>query len=130
MPQPTPQMRQPQQRAGLARESEMQACVDACLNCYRTCITMAMSHCLEQGGRHVEPTHFRLMMSCAEICRTSAHIMLTGAEVHRATCGACAEICAACAESCEKLDGMEECVAACSACAEACRKMAGDAAVH
>jgi hypothetical protein len=28
----------------------------------------------ERAG--VEPKHFRLMMACAEICRTSAHFML------------------------------------------------------
>jgi hypothetical protein len=123
-------MHQPKRRDASVHGADMQACIDACLRCYETCLGMAMSHCLEQGGRHVEPTHFRLMMSCAEICRTSAHIMLTSAEVHRATCAACAEICATCAESCEKLDGMEDCVAACSACAETCRKMAGDGAVH
>ena len=89
-----------------------------------------MSHCLERGGRHAEPTHFRLMMSCVEICRASAHIMLTGSEAHRASCAACAEICNACAESCAPLDGMEACVSACRACAESCRKMAGVGAVH
>jgi hypothetical protein len=123
-------MHKPEKRRGESRTPEMQACIDQCLNCYQTCIGMAMSHCLEQGGRHVEPVHFRLMISCAEICRASAHIMLTGTEAHKASCGACAEICTACAESCETLDGMKACVAACRACAESCRKMAGATVVH
>lgn len=130
MPQPTPQMRSPERRSTKAHSPEMQSCIEECLRCYQTCIGMAMSHCLEQGGRHVEPMHFRLMISCAEMCRASAHIMLTGTDAHRASCAACAEICAACAESCATLHGMEDCVAACRACADSCRKMAGASAVH
>ena len=57
---------------------EMQACIDECLRCYQTCLGMASNHCLPAGGKHVEPEHFRLMMACAEICRTSAHFMLIG----------------------------------------------------
>jgi len=130
MPQPTPQRPEPKdlERSAERRAPEMQACIDACLNCYQTCIGMAMSHCLVKGGRHVEPAHFRLMISCAEICRASAHIMLSGTDVHKASCAACAEICAACAASCAMLDDMDECVAACRACAESCREMA--ASVH
>jgi hypothetical protein len=130
MPQPTPQMHKPERSGSEQRSPEMQSCIDACLRCYQTCIGMAMSHCLERGGRHVEPVHFRLMISCAELCRASAHIMLTGTAVHKASCTACAEVCTLCAESCERLDGMESCVSACRACAESCRKMAGAAAVH
>jgi hypothetical protein len=51
----------------------MTHCVEICLSCYKTCLVTAMNHCLETGGKHVEPTHFRLMMACAEMCRTSAH---------------------------------------------------------
>ena len=50
---------------------EMKACIDNCLSCYATCFGMAMNHCLEAGGKHTEPAHFKLMMACAEICRTS-----------------------------------------------------------
>jgi|SRR4051812_12391363 hypothetical protein len=130
MSQPNPQLHPFGQRNAGGRAPEMQSCIDACLSCYETCIDMAMSHCLEQGGRHVEPAHFRLMMACAEICRASAQIMLTGTEMHTASCAACAEICSACAASCGTLDGMEACVAACRSCAESCRKMAGTANAH
>lgn len=104
--------------------AEMQSCIDECLACYKTCLGMAMHHCLEAGGEHVEPGHFRLMMACVEICRTSAHFMLLGSRHHRHTCAECAEICEECARDCERLDGMEECVQACRRCAESCRKMA------
>jgi hypothetical protein len=34
---------------------DMQTCIDECLQCYKTCLGMAMTHCLETGGKHVEP---------------------------------------------------------------------------
>ena len=105
--------------------TRMQTCIDACLDCYRTCLSQAMGHCLEVGGEHVEKKHFTLMLACAEICRTSAHFMLLGSEHHRHLCAECAEICEQCARDCERLGDMDECVKACRACAASCRAMAG-----
>ncbi|TNC04779.1 four-helix bundle copper-binding protein [Methylobacterium terricola] len=103
---------------------DMQACIDVCLRCYQTCLSMASTHCLETGGKHVEPEHFRLMMACAESCRSSAHLMLIGTALHKHQCSACAEVCAACAASCEEVGDMDACVQACRACEASCRKMA------
>lgn len=103
---------------------EMQACIDECLSCYQTCIGMAMTHCLEAGGQHTEPAHFRLMMACGEICRTSAHFMLLNSPHHKHTCRECAEICEECAKDCERVGDMEDCVRQCRACAASCKKMA------
>ncbi|MFC7704271.1 four-helix bundle copper-binding protein [Plastorhodobacter daqingensis] len=105
-------------------QAHMQECITACLECYRTCLSTAMGHCLESGGEHTAPHHFRLMMACAEICRTSAHFMLIGSRHHAHVCAECAEICTECAEDCARLEGMEACVAACRKCAEECRRMA------
>ncbi|WP_332304454.1 four-helix bundle copper-binding protein [Rhizobium sp. GR12] len=103
---------------------DQQACIDDCLACYATCLSTAMNHCLEKGGRHVEPKHFRLMMSCVSICQTAAHFMLIGSRHHKHVCRECAEICEECANDCEALGDMRECVDACAKCAESCRKMA------
>ena len=103
---------------------EMQSCIDACLTCYQSCLGMAMTHCLEKGGKHTEPKHFRLMLACAEMCRTSAHFMLINTPHHKHTCRVCAEICEECAKDCERVGDMGDCVKACRACAESCRKMA------
>ncbi|WP_241047672.1 hypothetical protein [Achromobacter xylosoxidans] len=54
-------------------------------------------HGLGAGGENVEPAHFRLMLACAETCRTAAQTMLIGIEQHGRICAACAEICRACA---------------------------------
>lgn len=104
---------------------DMQDCIRECLNCYEVCKREAMNHCLETGGEHVEPQHFRLMINCAEICRTSADFMLGNSPVHAPVCAACAEVCAACASSCEQVGGMDQCVKACRSCEQSCRKMAG-----
>lgn len=104
--------------------SEMQACIDECLRCYSTCLGMLMNHCLETGGKHLEPEHVRLMQACAEVCRTSAAFMAIGTEFHKRTCALCAEICEECARSCEQVGDMQECVDACRRCAESCRRMA------
>ena len=102
----------------------MKACVDECLACYRTCLGMAMTHCLEIGGEHVKPPHMKLMMGCAEICRTAAHFMIIGNRHHKHVCAECAEICEECAADCERIGDMQECVDACRRCADRCRQMA------
>jgi hypothetical protein len=102
----------------------MNRCIEVCLSCYRACLGTAMNHCLETGGKHTEPVHFRLMMACAEICRTSAHFMLINSPHHRHTCKECAEICSECADDCERIGDMEECVKVCRACAVSCKAMA------
>lgn len=106
-----------------AAGSELQQCIEACLACYQSCRQTSMNHCLETGGRHVEPDHFRLMSACAEICRTSADFMLIGTSLHKVVCGACADVCEACATSCADIGDMAACVDACRRCAESCRAM-------
>ena len=104
--------------------AEMQACIDACLSSYQTCLSTAMTHGLDVGGEHGEREHFTLMMACAEICRVTAHFLLIGSAHHRHLCAECAEICAQCAADCERLGDMEACVAACRRCADHCTRMA------
>ncbi|CAB3674946.1 MULTISPECIES: four-helix bundle copper-binding protein [Achromobacter] len=106
-------------------DDAMKECIDACLNCYRTCLEEAMGHCLEAGGQHIAPGHFRSMMACAEMCRTSAHMMLLGAENHAQVCKVCAAVCRDCAASCDAIDGMRACADTCRACAQACESMRG-----
>ena len=110
--------------AHTALSQEMQQCIQHCLNCYRICQEMAMNHCLETGGKHVKPHHFRLMIDCAEICDTAGKFMLNNSDFHAKVCATCAEVCEACAQSCREVGDMEECVRACEQCAQSCRKMA------
>jgi hypothetical protein len=103
--------------------TDMEPCIEACSRCHANCLHTAMTHCLEAGGKYIGADHFRLMMSCAEICQTSANLLLTGSSFHMQLCKLCADICEACAKSCEAIGGMEECVKACRECAESCRKI-------
>ena len=104
--------------------NDMHACIQECLKCHTTCLSAAMNHCLEAGGPHTEPEHFRLMIACAEMCRTAAAVMAIGTALHKETCRACAEFCTRCAESCAALDGMEDCAEQCRPCARHCSAMA------
>ncbi len=105
-------------------ENAMQACITASSHCHQVCLHTSMNHCLEAGGKHVQPNHFRLLMNCAEICQTSANFMLSSSHFQHSLCAVCAEICEACAADCEKIGDMDECIQACRNCAEACRQMA------
>ena len=105
-------------------KADMQSCIDACSTCHEVCLQMAMTYCLDRGGQHVEPAHFRLMINCAQICETSVNLQLSGSPFSEQHCQCCADVCKACADSCRSLDGMEECVRACEACAASCRSIA------
>ncbi len=105
----------------------MQQCIDECLNCHSICLE-TVAHCLQQGGKHAEARHIRLLLDCAEICQTSANFMLRGSDLHTRTCAVCAEVCERCAESCDQFGNdtrMQACAEACRRCAESCRQMAG-----
>ncbi len=101
-------------------------CIEDCQECHAECLETAMHTCLEMGGRHTEPEHFRLMMDCAALCETAANLMLSRSAFHHQLCALCAEVCDACALSCEEIGGMEHCVELCRRCATSCRNMAGE----
>ena len=111
-------------------DEKMRACIEECKSCHDIC-TETISHCLEIGGDHAEPNHIRLLLDCAEICRTSANFMLRMSEFHSQTCGVCADVCERCAQDCEHFGDdqmMQQCAETCRRCAESCREMAGMAA--
>jgi hypothetical protein len=103
---------------------QLQACIVDCLECYSLCKQEAMNHCLEAGGRHIDPDHFRLMEDCADICRTAADFMLGSSRFYPKLCALCAEVCDACARSCDEVGGLDACARACRGCAQSCRRMA------
>ena len=99
-------------------------CIETCLECYGICLGMATNHCPAIGGPNVEQEHLRLMLACAEMCRTHAHFMILGSPHARHLAPECAEISGLCADSCERGGGRDDGVAACRACAASCRAMA------
>jgi hypothetical protein len=110
----------------IAFTEQMQDCIQQCLKCQRVCLE-TMTYCLDKGGAHAEPGHIRLLLDCAEICRTSADFMLRGSDLHSLTCEVCAEICSECADDCESFEGdprLRDCERVCRACADSCQAMA------
>jgi hypothetical protein len=108
-----------------AMSHDMQACIDACTKCHQVCLQTALTHCIDAGGAHVEPSHFRLMMNCAELCQASANLQLSRSIFSAQLCALCAQVCDACALSCEQTGGMQACVQVCRDCAQSCRSMSG-----
>lgn len=104
---------------------DLQTCIDLCQRCHSTCLQMAMTHCLQQGGKHTQAEHFRLMINCAELCQTAANFMLSQSAQHVVVCAACAQVCEACADNCEDAGDMDECVRICRKCAQHCSQMSG-----
>ena len=51
--------------------TEMQHCIQNCLDCHRPCLQTA-AKCLQHGGQHAAAQHITLMLDCAQICLTSA----------------------------------------------------------
>jgi hypothetical protein len=105
---------------------EMRNSIEECQKCHNICIETAI-YCLQQGGKHAEEFHMRLMADCAEICQTSANFMLRQSELSFKTCAVCADVCVSCAVSCEHFTGdevMSRCAEECRRCAESCRSMA------
>ncbi len=72
---------------------EMKSCIEDCHQCHSTCLEMAMTHCVERGGRHTEPAHMRLMLDCAEICQTAMNFLTRHSAHHAIVCRACAASC-------------------------------------
>ncbi|MTJ08479.1 four-helix bundle copper-binding protein [Anabaena sp. UHCC 0204] len=107
--------------------SQIQNCIQDCLDCYSVCLNTVSTYCVHQGGMHTEPAHIRLMLDCAEICQTSANFMLRSSDLHVRTCATCAEICDRCAQNCDRFGDdsqMRACADMCRRCAESCRQMA------
>jgi len=111
---------------GTAASREMQQCIDECLACYQACHATAR-HCLDLGGAHAEANHMTLLLDCADVCETTAKLMLHGSDAHRQACGLCAEICRSCEESCRQMsqddEMMSHCADTCHSCAESCDRM-------
>ena len=120
---PSPPMTHGRNSGGTS--NDMDRCIEACSDCARICLQTLTTHCLPQGGKHAEAQHIKVMLDCAEICRTSAAFLSRESEFHGVTCGVCSQICIACAESCERIGGeqMKKCAQTCRQCAESCQRM-------
>jgi len=99
------------------------ACIEASLKCHAVCLSTAMTHCIETGGRHSRPQHLRVMLDCAATCSYAADIVSHKSQIHDKVCALAADVCDLCAAECDQLDGMEDCASACREAASACRTL-------
>jgi hypothetical protein len=93
-------------------------------HCHATCLSMAITHCLEIGGEHARPQHLRLMLDCADICAFTADALGRKSQFHNRLAELCAEVCETCEQDCAALGDMGDCVLACRQCASQCKEVA------
>ncbi len=103
----------------------MPRCIDERLTCHRHCLETA-AHLLSKG-RSGESELAVKLWDCADICQTSANLMLRGSALVARTCETCAEVCELCARECGRFVDdvrLQDCAVACRRCAASCRDMA------
>lgn len=105
-------------------EEDVMQCIEDCQRCHDICLQTAMQHCLKLGGEHASPQHIALMLTCAEMCQTTANAMLRGSAMQQVLCLACSDLCEACSANCQAVGDMRECIDMCRLCAESCQAMA------
>jgi hypothetical protein len=106
-------------------EELTQQCIDACQECHTVCLD-AVAYCLLMGEEHAKPSHIKALLDCAEICQTSANLMLRGSHLQAITCETCAEACEDCARYCDQFAvdlKMQACADLCRRCSRSCRAM-------
>jgi len=85
-------------------------------------------HCLSRGGEHASQGHITTLLECAELCQTSARLMLIQSSLHADACNLCAMACEHCAEECKRIGTgdakMLNCADVCERCAKTCDGMA------
>lgn len=123
---PTHESQSTKQQPG-SQDASMQDCMANCLECAEVC-NSTLNYCLSMGGKHVESSHIKNLIACADICALSAQWMGREIEFHTQLCRTCAEVCNACAISCGSFgpddETMQACVEICRTCADSCTKMA------
>ena len=110
--------------AMLNNKSSMQECIDKCMECSTTCLEL-IPYCLNKGAEHAEAQHIMLLQNCAEICRTSATLMISNSQFSADLCNVCASVCNQCADSCKEFGDdqmMNQCATVCRECADSCKQ--------
>ncbi|MEW6168353.1 MAG: four-helix bundle copper-binding protein [Pseudomonadota bacterium] len=110
------------------REQSVQGCIDECQQCGEDCLRAALADPVL--GPPLDAAHLRLLIDCAELCRSTARLLLGAAPHYVTACSACAEVCDACAQRCEQVDGLQACAEICRSCAQTCRTMASGPRLH
>ena len=91
------------------------ACVTACNHC--------ADACLDEDNIKMMVDCIRTDRVCAEVCGTTAKVLLTSYKDVNGLVKYCQQICTACADECEKHEHQhcQDCAKACRACEDACK---------
>jgi hypothetical protein len=100
--------------------SQMEDCIQDCLNSHAVCLDTAMS-LLQKGNHYADPV--RILLDCSEVCATNAHFLMRNSPVFGFVLQACAQVCTHCAEVCVEI-GETDCANACRASATSSEQMA------
>jgi hypothetical protein len=97
-------------------------CIDACMECARSC-TWCADSCLNESHVGDLTACIRLDMNCADICETTARVLIRSADrdaaLTRRVLEACMQACRSCGDECDRhANALEHC----RICAEACRR--------
>ncbi|HEY1015252.1 MAG TPA: hypothetical protein VGE07_21280 [Herpetosiphonaceae bacterium] len=107
-----------------AAAAPCQACIDACLDCHAVCMDAAL-RCL-QADPAADAGLVRMLLDCAELCRTNAELMRADDDLLEETCMACGILYEHFARECDLLAGdpvLRRCAEAIRACVEACENL-------
>jgi len=107
--------------------ADMQKTIDSCIESY-SCCEQTITHCLQQGGQHVDMTMMGPLMDCVDVARTCADMVMRHSPHAIEMASACARVADMCAEACMTMNSdavMKRCAGICRTCAEACRSLAG-----
>jgi hypothetical protein len=108
----------------------MKKCIEECLHCHQVCL-QAIRRCLAKGGRHADFNLIRDLTTCAEVCQTTANLMIWGSHLYREACGLCAQVCEQAAMDCAAFENDKEmtaCAEVCALCAHVCSQVSSPVA--
>lgn len=104
---------------------KMDECIQNCLDCHRACL-MIVPHL--SRSEPASQTHITsLLLTCAQLCQTSACVLLIKSAAYTDVCSACAQACERCAKECYDLANGDakllHCADMCQRCAKSCTGM-------
>ena len=108
----------PSAASPLMMAEEVEECITACVACQAICL-QTVFYCLKIGGARASADHVRMLLDCAEMCRSTVHFMFAGSAFQSRVCALCSEVCKRCEASCRAMGEAQDlrCAEACHCCA-------------
>jgi hypothetical protein len=100
------------------QDPRLRDAVTDCIDAYATC-KETIAYSLEDGGELADARLIVTLLSCSDICRTTAEFIVTEADLASDSCQFCAVVCERCAARCDQWPEDEQM----RLCAEAVRRV-------